>query len=146
MTRRPALAALALVAFSLSLPQTAAAEKTMCTVRGAFAALDGSELGAPRSARSPQVVGASSAASAVGLAVPAHVVEVLWCASPDDPRCAPARSGSGSRMDFSGGGLVFVVPATPPRVANAPVSSLRNAPAGGGAQRGVTGSLDRPPR
>jgi hypothetical protein len=141
MTARPALAALSLLALSLSLPQTAAAEKTMCGVRSVLVGLEGAQ---GDSAALP-ALGVTPSAPAVGLAVPANA-EVLWCASPDDPRCAPADAGAGSGAELRSGAAVFVLPAAPPDVATSPVSTLRDARVGSRARAGVRRSLDRPPR
>lgn len=144
---RPLLTTLALLALSLSLPQLAAAEESMCGLRSTVVAVDISELDAmltPSVAAFP-VFGAYSMAPAPtpSLAVDA---EILWCTSSDDPRCAPAHPGSGSTTPLTSSAFVFVLPAAHLPVAEAPIATLRETPERSAARSGFTRSLDRPPR
>ena len=142
---RPTLATLALLALSLALPHTAAAEETMCGLRGTVVALDASELDATPSPALP-VFGAFSVAPAAAPVLGGDAGEVLWCVSADDPRCAPAHPSSGSTTQLGGGTTVFVIPASHPPVADAPSRTLRDARERSCARMGVRRSLDRPPR
>ena len=140
---RPALATLALVGLSLALPHTAAAEEAMCGLRSTVVALEASELEA---ALAPEVFGAFSVAEVAPPAAPSDPGEILWCASSNDPRCAPAHTGTGGTLELRGGGAVFVLPSTPPPTADSPTSTLRDVNETARSRSGVRRSLDRPPR
>ena len=140
---RPALATLALVGLSLALPHTAAAEEAMCGLRSTVVVLEASELEA---ALTPEVFGAFSAAEVAPPATPSDSGEILWCASSNDPRCAPAHTGTGGTVELRGGGAVFVLPSAYPPIADSPASTLRVASQRARSRSGVRRSLDRPPR
>ncbi|MDH5672253.1 MAG: hypothetical protein OEZ06_08895 [Myxococcales bacterium] len=71
--------------------------------------------------------------------------ELLWCASPDDPRCAPRGGSSGSYRD---GGLQHAgsanAPGTRPDAEGR--QSPRSARLGLAPRAGVQGALERPPQ
>jgi|GEM_PF-6955091 len=143
---RPLLTTLALLALSLSLPQLAAAEESMCGLRSTVIAVDISELDAILTpAPAFPVFGAYSMAAAPAPSLGVDT-EILWCTSPDDPRCAPAHPGSGSTTPLTSSASVFVLPASHPPVADAPIATLRETPERSAARSGFTRSLDRPPR
>ncbi len=144
---RPLLTTLALLALSLSLPQLAAAEESMCGLRSTVVAVDIPELDAiltPPASAFP-VFGAYSMAAAPAPSL-ALDTEILWCASSDDPRCTPAHPGSGSSTPLTRSASVFVLPASHPPVADSPLATLRETPERSAAQVGFARSLDRPPR
>ena len=143
---RPILTTLALLALSLSLPQLAAAEESMCGVRSTVATVDISELDAiltPAPAFPVFRAYSAAEAPAPSLAVDA---EILWCASSDDPRCAPAHPGSGSTTPPTSSASASVLPASHPSVADSPIATLRETRERSAARSGFTRSLDRPPR
>jgi hypothetical protein len=73
--------------------------------------------------------------------------DVLWCASPDDPRCAPARHGAGGIVQLWLGGVVFVLPPRPATtVPPAAGTSVRPGNEVAGAADGVRRGILRPPR
>ncbi|HJL18197.1 MAG TPA: hypothetical protein RMH99_21210 [Sandaracinaceae bacterium LLY-WYZ-13_1] len=84
--------------------------------------------------------------AADGARAPAPVEDVLWCSSPDDPRCAPVEPGPedgpvSGRASFSGAGHGGHADPPPPsmRPMRAPVPR-------GGPRAGVRRRLERPPQ
>lgn len=140
------LATGAFLALLVALPHRAAAEETMCGLRGVVVVVvEASEVDALLTPGLP-LFGAFSASPALAPAVAGDAGEVLWCASPDDPRCAPAHSGSGSTTSLRDATSLFIIPTSPPPVAEAPISTLADTGERLGAPSGVLRSIDRPPR
>jgi hypothetical protein len=148
---RAAIALAATLALGAALPRLALAEDAMCGVRGGSAFRDAALLAESVSFEASwmpaaPVFGAMSSVPVVASAAVPDADEILWCASPDDPRCAPAESGAGGSPRLGDGFMHWVVPARSPGVAASPCVSLREVAALGGPSLGVVRSLERPPR
>jgi hypothetical protein len=156
---RAAFALAASLALGAALPRLALADDTMCSVRGVASAPGALGSGvlvsvAPGEAVAIEaswlpgvpVFGAMSRAPVAAPAAGPDASEILWCASADDPRCAPADSDAGGSPRLGDGTLHWVVLARAPRVAASPSTSLRDAATSGGPLGGVARSLERPPR
>jgi hypothetical protein len=162
---RPVVATLALVALSLALPKLAAAEETMCGLRGSpessvqitalpmfglfsltpaaeMTAIRWVQLDAAGVLRELRSAGPDAAVRDSLL----EATEILWCATADDPRCSPLDTGSGSTAQLVFVSALFTLPSGAPAIAASPVTTLRDASERAQLRRGVTRSLDRPPR
>lgn len=167
---RAALALVATLALGAALPRLALADDAMCGVRGAsnfgaaafgggvfaggmfgpgvlvsVAAGESVALEASWMPVAP-VFGAMSSAPVAAPAAATDATEILWCASADDPRCAPADSDAGGSPRLGDGLLHWVVPARAPRIAASPSRLLRDTAASGNPRAGASRSLERPPR
>jgi len=126
------LATLGALCASLLLPHAAAAGDTP----------------APQSPRSNGICLGPAATPGASLDAGAPLApdeDVLWCATPDDPRCAPANGAPGS----SGFTLDHTPVATSlvgGRIASPTSMALAFAQFEGRPQRGFRSRLDRPPR
>ncbi len=160
---RAALAAFTFLALGLALPRLAAADDAMCGVRPAVSLGEGAreawlEGTQPEGSRlngmvrdglltpAVPVFGAMSSAPVAAPDAAPDAPEILWCASADDPRCAPCDSDAGGSPRLGDGGWQWLVPARAPRVAESPSSSLRSGDPAGRPHPGVSRAIDRPPR
>lgn len=128
------LAALALATLGLAGP--AAAEDCLCV---------GPEQVFADALESPDPLAPVPAVEVDAAPVERAAAPVLWCVSPDDPRCSPDDSGEAPHRITLATSPVAAIPTTP-RVPPAAVTRVELATDELPPSDGVRGGLERPPR